>query len=714
MDRPLPFTPRPQPGESPLAVLQRAAMGNHRRRTSQVVYAFDTEFDHSVTGLGSLVRNPRRFAAFCEAIGIDPAETPNAQLHRIGHARVDDMLWQGLKIGAGDIDTRRAKICPACLVEHGYARADWDHVGAVGCHLHHTLLESECAGCKSPHTYLDDPLGCNCNTKARILHAKRCSADAASLLRRIVEAHDQGGLDRLTALHQVLNDWTNLGVTLTPAARAESLCRLHQGRWPEASDLPPPAGDALHPRVALAGLLDHSNAAIRAHADRLLAISAPTVVATDCASARWTKCRAQAVLSIGRLVLQRALDSGLLTADPDGRIHVSSINALLWRITTGPSAPANAGRSLQALRAGSDRLAATDVIGAICEGHAATGGDIVCAGLSGLRTDIPARPAIKPGEEVGVAEAARRLGTNTESIRALARIGLLDGCMQVQDGVRRLAFHPRQLEAFSREYAFASEFSKRLGAAPTTLASRLRHAGVQPVSGPGIDAGVTYLFRRSQIEAIDLADLLAEPYSSPAGRRRKACRTEAQLMSREVAEQLGLPTTAIRELVRDGWLEPLKYPAAKRTFERRHVEAVKHAVAHRFVDVDEAAALLGQSRQAFLRTWSIAGVIQTRRFRDRLLVSSAEVARIEVMWRDMGTAAAIGASLGRDRTLCPNLEKMGLIRPARVLGEGARKVRLYRRDEPAYEKYRMPGCERLHLTNADQPGDNISDSPSTH
>jgi hypothetical protein len=222
------------------------------------------------------------------------------------------------------------------------------------------------------------------------------------------------------------------------------------------------------------------------------------------------------------------------------------------------------------------------------------------------------------------------------------------------------------------------------------------------------------LFRRSEIEAIDLADLLVEPYSSPAGRRRKAGSTEAPLMPREVAEQLGLPTTAIRELVRDGWLEPLNHPAAKRNFERRHVEALKHAIAHRFVDVDEAAARLGQSRQAFLRTWSIAGVVQTRRFRDRLLVSSAEVERIEVMWRDMGTAAAIGASLGRDRTLCPNLEKMGLIRPARVFGEGTRKVRLYRRDEPAYEKYRMPGCERLHLTKADQPGDNMSDSPSTH
>ena len=695
-------------------MLQRAAKGNHRGRTSRIVYAFDAEFDHSKTGLGSLVRNPARFAAFCEAIGIDPVDAPNAQLHRIGHARADDIRWQGLRIGVGDIDTRRAKVCPACLVEHGYARADWDHIGAIACHQHHTLLESECAGCKSPHTYLDDPLGCNCSTKARIHHAQPCSADAASLLRRIVEAGNQSGLDRLTAVHHVLNEWIDLGVKLSPVARAESLCRLHQGRWPEACDLPePPNGDSVHPRVALAGLLDHGDATVRAHAQRLLVQAAPIIAADRCTSARWTKSRCQAVLAVGRIAFQRAVDSGLLTADPNGMIHVSSVNTLLWHLTPKPGAPANAGRSLQALRAGADRLSVTDVIGSICEGRAVTGGDVVGAGLSGLRTELPARPATKPAEEVGVAEAARRLGTNTESIRALARIGLLDGRMAVREGVRSLAFHPQRLDLFLREYAFASEFSKKLGAAPTTLASRLRHAGIQPVSGPGIDAGVTFLFRRSDVEAVDLAKLLAEPYFSPAGRRRREVIANARMTSSEAAAELDLPTKAIGELVRDGWLEPLKRPSRNRRFDRRAVEAVKHAIAHSFVDVDEAAARLGQSRQAFLRTWSISGVIKIRRFIDRLLVPEEDLERIEAMWCDMATAAHIGASLGRDRTLCPNLEKMGLIEPARIVGEGARKVRLYRRGEPVYEKYLMPDHGRSRHPSADQAADSSFNLSST-
>jgi hypothetical protein len=223
----------------------------------------------------------------------------------------------------------------------------------------------------------------------------------------------------------------------------------------------------------------------------------------------------------------------------------------------------------------------------------------------------------------------------------------------------------------------------------TTIANRLRSAGLVPISGPGIDGGISFVFRRAEVDQIDLAMVCSAPYCSPAGRKSRAHHAaQSGMLSQTVAaEMLGIRAIDIRATVANGWLSPISTAKTRWRFSEKEVSRLRDELLNHYCDLVDALKATGQSRAEFQRTWIDTGFAATRRFGTRTLIRESDLARIAEIWGMYGTSTAIGRDLKRRRWLCPNLDKMGQIRPSVILGSGSRKTRLYSRTDPLLSRY---------------------------
>lgn len=690
---PLLFTPKAQPGESPLSVLRRGALGNGHRSTLRFAYALNASLDHSPTALGTLARNPDIFRETCQSMGLMEDEIGQVSYQRAGAAREDDLVWQGLRVRVGDLQFQRSKLCMACYQELGYARAEWDHVSAIACARHGVLLDDACPCCSAPWTYLEDPHICGCATEKVTQAQQPCDTKAATLLSRIIETADQPGIQLLGKLRAVVDTWVQFGLQLSKAMIADALSALYSGYWPaplenSAAGL----ADSLHPRVALASLVADENPKHRRHAHLLLKRRAPAFPVSVHNDLQWPATTAAAVLGIGRVPFDKLIADGHLAIDQQKRVSALAVNALLQQIAS-TGYPSMVGTPLQNWRSGRQRQSLSCLIADIKAGVVEGTGCGAIKGLDGLHHSAQSRITANLTDDLTtIADAALRLHTNTESVRGVIHAGLLPARQGTPGSGVRWSIDPAGLVAFDHNYVFASALAKQYLASRTTLASRLRSVGLSPVSGPGIDGGFTYLFRRDDLRPIDMATVLTGPYQSPAGRKMKSVSTTTKssvFTASELATLLNVQNRQLRQLIRDRWIEPLNVQARTLSFDRATATSLAERLAADYREISIAAKTTAQTVPAFRRTWIMTGFARVNRFGNRELITVADLERIESIWIEARSSSAIGSELGRTRSLCPNLQKMGELKPIRILGSGNKKIRLYPRNAEPLSRFQI-------------------------
>lgn len=690
MNRTLPFTPRPQVGESPLSVLRRGALGNHHGSTIRFVHSVNPDLDHSATALGAVARNPDRLSTTFEAIGLSPEDTARVAYDRTGNARADDVEWNGLRVAVGDLQFRRSKLCMACYLENGFAVSQWDHQAAIACAKHQVLLDDACPCCGKAWTPTTDPLACGCDPAGMVARQQECGGEVASLLDRLVKAGDQAGLDILRGAWSVLQSWLAFGLEVSRSFAANALGDLSSCRWPAITHAPATAGSVLmHPRVALAPLLASPSTACTDAAHRLLSVEAPDMLANRIDDHWWPATTAMTVLGAKRVPFDKLVRAGHLVRHADGRYSAAEINELLWRVK-GCRDGSETQKPLSAHRAGPQPQSLAALVGKIKAGVITSYYCPADNGLDGLLCASEGRPVTFEAG-LGLKEVATRLGTNTESVRSAIHLRLLAGTKGTPRSAVEWTVSVDSLRAFEADYVFASSIARANGVSALTIANRLRSAGLEPVSGPDVDGGITYVFKRRQLAQIELVSALNGSYRSRAGRKSGGTVAgQADFMSsRECAAVLDISVRQLREVVRGGWIAPVAVLWRGRVFDGDTVRSLKRLLDEDYVPISAAANSMGQSLAEFRRTWVYTQVIPVYAFVSRTLVKSEDLMRIQSMWQEHGTSTSIGRALNRPRWLCPNLEKMARMPAPTIIGAGSSKVRLYPRRNQLLKKYDM-------------------------
>jgi hypothetical protein len=226
-----------------------------------------------------------------------------------------------------------------------------------------------------------------------------------------------------------------------------------------------------------------------------------------------------------------------------------------------------------------------------------------------------------------VAAVATQLGIYSNAIYRLMRAGLL--MPDLPSSRKSARFSQEIIDSFSAQYVFVKEVASRLGVNHTNLADRLRSLGIEPVSGPRIDSGLIYLFRRSDLEGIDETLLAPQvPYRSTAGRKRKASKVDetATLTSAQVSQRIRVSVQNLRHLERGGTLMPMSIRSHRK---RYSLEAVDRFLGDYdqnpdLMCADAAAAAMRLKRSVFIKRYLNSGLIPHRTDGFRLFVNRAE------------------------------------------------------------------------------------------
>lgn len=667
---PFPFIPTAQPNESPLSFLRRTAIGNGYSNLLALLHSLLPNIDHSLGMLGYVARSPLVFKSLCNSMGIPESSIKQVIYRRAGNGREDNIIWQGLEVKLGDLQFNTEKICIPCYLEKSYTLTDWDHFAALGCPRHQVFLDACCPVCGMPWYYKHEPLTCGCDTASVLANVLPIRKNRAELLPAIVNSKRQDRILILSNIRQLFDWWLQLGVNLSQAEQSEYLYDLMHGNWPA---LETNKEKTIHSRIIFLPFLSSSDDITKLLLDKLLKHSTCSVRSLDIATAFVSKNQTRLLLGISRARLNNFIRENLLCSNNDGKFSLEQINQLLLTSKWLPFS-----HEKEMLWKQSCTTAPHPSLATMIKSES-------------LNTSaLPSESSIKNGKPLlTLKDAANILQANAESIRHLIKIGLLKAVKGTKKSGVQWSIKPNDLNSFNQQYVFASAIARKINLPVTTTSSRLRSLGIIPVGGPCIDDGKTYLFSRSDLVSIH-DDTLNQPYKSPAGRkRRNAPVSVGTISSRQLANKLHIAPYQIRFIIREGWIDGIKNSQGHYLFDPSRADRLVQTINDDYVDIVYASELLKQSPQSFRRTWIISEFLSEYILGSRRLITRSDLERIQQVWKTNKTSAYIGRQIGRHRSFCINLEKMGLLKPTLIIGSKAKKIKLYPDIHPLYQYYKI-------------------------
>lgn len=160
------------------------------------------------------------------------------------------------------------------------------------------------------------------------------------------------------------------------------------------------------------------------------------------------------------------------------------------------------------------------------------------------------------GRAVRVDEAARLLGLQKTPVYFLLSKGLLTAQKVAIDNRRILFVTTKSINKFTLKYVLPARVAPSLRTSSTYLSKLLCAEGVQAVSGPTVDGGRGFIFRRKDLKKIDLEELIDKE------RRHQRSRTLSPVITlNEASRILGIGIELIQEYVENGILKPYKQQA---------------------------------------------------------------------------------------------------------------------------------------------------------
>ncbi len=147
-------------------------------------------------------------------------------------------------------------------------------------------------------------------------------------------------------------------------------------------------------------------------------------------------------------------------------------------------------------------------------------------------------------------EASRILRLSTEEVFFLINHGLLNA---KKASIGRVAWEisREEIERFKSTYSTMGWLVEAMGTNTRGVVDRLMANGVMPLSGPKIDGGRIYLFKKADLETIDLAKVFPKAITNI-----QQINNRGLVSKRQLADIAGYTVAEIDGILREGWIFP--------------------------------------------------------------------------------------------------------------------------------------------------------------
>lgn len=540
-------------------------------------------------------------------------------------------LFLGHAVPWSALDVSHPRYCPTCIGASSDYPRYWDLIWYTTCHRHHVPLVQRCDECEvqlewSSWNWSDVCPQCGVSRSVGATKGSPAAQDLCEHLSTFVDSERIAAISpdsSMGSLREIISTLSSLVVAAMPRAQLGRF-DFSPHLWPitERQQLAgfgwPLIKDELSSTAAMTAMLarsrqmfphlteecrclplrkaidsvQHDERRQWLH-DRLAAAEkAPdpgVSLNQDCEEEMATLGAVEAMLGTSRHNTLALVEAGMLQGRfahegkrrSDWIVSIASVDALLGRLAK-VSVHADQPRGLSIhdaakTPAGAAAGGLTGLVNAACGGHLRIVVHDRDYRLSSLEVDtvtLKALTAPKASDALTVPEIATKLGLYADAVYRLMRLGFIPFRKERRAVAPQRVVDLADFGLFSDTYVVVTQIATAIGANPTNLTDRLMDAGLAPVSGPKVDGGLIYMFKREDLARIDLQAVLSRPsYKSRAGRPRKD-RAEPMPLPSDVvdsataAKDLGASIQELGRLTRSGVLT--EHPNSHRRSNRRY------------------------------------------------------------------------------------------------------------------------------------------------
>ncbi|HIC46205.1 MULTISPECIES: TniQ family protein [Methylophaga] len=311
--------------------------------------------------------------------------------------------------------------------------------------------------------------------------------------------------------------------------------------------------------------------------------------------------------------------------------------------------------------------------------------------------DFCPQPSVSSGY-ISVNTIASKIGIYTDAIYRTLEAGLLPF---KADGRKKLILI-EDYERFNEQFVFIKEIASKHKCNPTNLADKLIDEGIRPISGPKIDNNIVYIFRRVDIENVDIKKIVSKnKYKANTGRIAKSDHSTsyhkliedmALMTTSEAAHILDISSQMLGKLLKAGeislYQNPL-LPAYKKYLKTADLNDYisRYRENPNLIEYSAAAKFMGESPERFQSTWVKYKRITT--IDDGLknkYVNRESLEKLKLFKNEAISIQEASELKGIDRSYFSNLIKLNKIQP--VSGPGVDEYGNYFLNRQEIEKHR--------------------------
>jgi predicted site-specific integrase-resolvase len=223
--------------------------------------------------------------------------------------------------------------------------------------------------------------------------------------------------------------------------------------------------------------------------------------------------------------------------------------------------------------------------------------------------------AFRGGDNLYIPEAAKLMGLSSQGAYFLAKKGIIVTQPSIGDNRPHLLVTRKTTEQFNHKYISSARLSKEVKLGPYYLTKLLRERGVEAESGPTVDGGIQYVFKKSDLVVVNVLE-------GALPKSRTICRPENHETSlidiTQTVKILGLTQKQIQRLITNGILTPNMYRVPKKDqspkylFNRFKIEKLSHESVNltELILISVAAKMLHTASSSFRRKWIRTGKIK--------------------------------------------------------------------------------------------------------
>lgn len=301
-------------------------------------------------------------------------------------------------------------------------------------------------------------------------------------------------------------------------------------------------------------------------------------------------------------------------------------------------------------------------------------------GLRGFRCRLRTEEIVVADQhKLNINQFATEAKTYPDAIRRLVKAGFIKADFPIP-GRRGVLFKAENVQAFTRQYCFSSEIAAQVGMGRTIIGAVLDSAGIKPVSGPKVDNALIPLYRREDLEGIDLIGLIHRgEFKSNAGRKKgnpSLYDQEIWMSSAEVAQVFDFCPVELSQAVDMGYLK-IGIPQGRESDNRRYyyresVESFKILLSKATLTQD-AYRQLEISKSEFYKRFVHSGFASIIKIGHRTWICEEQYARVKEdcdLFIGLHTASQLtGAPHSHFRNLA-STNRLLLVKPEETITAG--------------------------------------------